>query len=117
MIRTFAAIDIGSSGLELGIYELSEKFGVRSVEQVRYPIALGKGTWHSGKISYQQVDEMCEVLAEFARIMKGYQVENCRAYATSALREAQNNQIVVDQVRVRTGIDIRVISKDRKSVV
>lgn len=45
MIRTFAAIDIGSSGLELGIYELSEKFGVRSVEQVRYPIALGKDTW------------------------------------------------------------------------
>lgn len=117
MIRTFAAIDIGSSGLELGIYELSEKFGVRSVEQVRYPIALGKDTWHSGKISYQQVDEMCEVLAEFAHIMKGYQVENCRAYATSALREAQNNQIVVDQVRVRTGIDIRVISNSEQRFI
>ena len=117
MIRTFAAIDIGSSGLELGIYELSEKFGVRSVDQVRYPIALGKDTWRSGKISYRQVDEMCEVLAEFASIMKGYQVENCRAYATSALREAQNNQIVVDQVRVRTGIDIRVISNSEQRFI
>ena len=99
MIRTFAAIDIGSSGLEMGIYEVSEKFGIRPVDQVRYPIALGKDTWHTGKIHYRQVDEMCEVLTEFVRMMKGYQVESCRAYATSALREAENNQIVADQIR------------------
>ena len=68
MIRTFAAIDIGSSGLEMGIYELSEKFGIRLIDQVRYPIALGEDTWSSGKISYRRVDETCEALAEFARI-------------------------------------------------
>ena len=39
MVRTFAAIDIGSSGLEMGIYEVSEKFGIRPVDQVRYPIS------------------------------------------------------------------------------
>ena len=93
MIRTFAAIDIGSSGLELGIYELSEKFGVRSVEQVRYPIALGKDTWHSGKISYQQVDEMCEVLAEFARIMKGYQHSSPREKRESHGRQRKGQAL------------------------
>lgn len=117
MVRTFAAIDIGSSGLEMGIYELSEKFGVRPVDQVRYPIALGEDTWLCGKISYRRVDEMCEVLAEFARIMKGYQVEDCRAYATSALREAQNSQIVVDQIRVRTGIEVRIISNSEQRFI
>ena len=117
MVRTFAAIDIGSSGLEMGIYELSEKFGVRPVDQVRYPIALGEDTWLCGKISYRRVEEMCEVLAEFARIMKGYQVENCRAYATSALREAQNSQIVVDQIRVRTGIEVRIISNSEQRFI
>ncbi len=117
MVRTFAAIDIGSSGLEMGIYELSEKFGIRPIDQVRYPIALGEDTWRNGKISYRQVDEMCEVLAEYARIMKGYQVENCRAYATSALREAQNSKIVVDQIRVRAGIDVRVISNSEQRFI
>jgi exopolyphosphatase/guanosine-5'-triphosphate,3'-diphosphate pyrophosphatase len=117
MIRTFAAIDIGSSGLEMGIYELSEKFGIRLIDQVRYPIALGEDTWSSGKISYRRVDETCEALAEFARIMKGYQVENCRAYATSALREAQNSQIVVDQIRVRTGIEVRIISNSEQRFI
>ena len=44
MVHTFAAIDISSSDLEMGIYEVSEKFGIRPVDQVRYPIALGKDT-------------------------------------------------------------------------
>lgn len=60
---------------------------------------------------------MCEVLTEFVRMMKGYQVESCRAYATSALREAENNQIVADQIRVRTGIDIRILSNSEQRFI
>ena len=30
-IRTFAAIDVGSFELELGIYEISEKYGIREM--------------------------------------------------------------------------------------
>ncbi len=116
-VRTFAAIDVGSSDLELGIYELSDKHGIRPIDQVRYPIALGKDVYSRGKISYQLVDEMCRVLGEFSQIMKGYQVEAYRAYATSVLRETQNNRIVVDQIRVRTGIDIRIISNSEQRFI
>lgn len=42
MVRTFAAIDVGSFELELGIYEITEKGVVRSVDQVKHMIALGK---------------------------------------------------------------------------
>ena len=44
MIRTFAAIDVGSFELEMGIYEISEKTGVRSIDHVKHMIALGKDT-------------------------------------------------------------------------
>ena len=44
MVRTFAAIDVGSFELEMGIYEISEKTGVRSIDHVKHMIALGKDT-------------------------------------------------------------------------
>ena len=88
MVRTFAAIDVGSFELELGIYEITDKGNVRTVDQVKHMIALGKDTYHTGKISYRLVEEMCEVLQDFVRIMKEYQVKEYRAYATSAMREA-----------------------------
>ena len=36
MVRTFAAIDVGSFELELGIYEITDKGTVRSVVPVSY---------------------------------------------------------------------------------
>ena len=36
----FAAIDVGSFELELGIYEMSYKTGIRLVDRVRHEIAL-----------------------------------------------------------------------------
>ena len=85
MVRTFAAIDVGSFELELGIYEITDKGNVRTVDQVKHMIALGKDTYNTGKISYRLVEEMCEVLQDFVRIMKEYQVKEYRAYATSAM--------------------------------
>lgn len=117
MVLTFAAIVVGSFELELGIYEVSEKNGVRSVDHVKHMIALGKDTYNDGKISYQLVEEMCGVLNDFAWIMKGYQVSDYRAYATSAMREAQNSRIVLEQIRVRTGIKVKVISNSEQRFI
>ena len=116
-IKLFAAIDVGSFELELGIYEVSVKYGIRQVDHVRHVIALGKDTYNNGKISYGLVDEMCQVLKEFADIIKAYRVEEYRAYATSAMREAKNNQIVLDQIRVRTGIEVRIISNSEQRFI
>jgi exopolyphosphatase/guanosine-5'-triphosphate,3'-diphosphate pyrophosphatase len=110
MVRTFAAIDVGSYALELGIYEMSEKIGFRPVDHVKHVIGLGNDTFADGKISYPLVEEMCEKLSGFSDIMKSYHVEAYRACGASALREARNSQIVLDQIRVRTGLDVEIIS-------
>lgn len=117
MVRLFAAIDVGSFELEFGIYEMSAKTGIRVIDHVKHTIALGKDTYNTGKISYELVEEMCQVLLDFSARMKAYQVENYRAYATSAMREAQNNQIVLDQIRVRTGIHVKIISNSEQRFI
>ncbi len=111
---TFAAIDVGSFELELGIYEISSKNRIRKLDHVRHVIALGNETYRDGKISYEMVEEICQVLGDFTRIMKSYRVMEYRAYATSAMREARNSQIVLDQIRVRTGIEVRIISNSEQ---
>lgn len=117
MVRTFAAIDVGSFELELGIFEISDKTGIRSVDHVKHMIALGRDTFREGKISYRLVEETCSVLEDFVRIMKEYQVEDYRAYATSAMREARNSQIVLEQIRVRTGIEVKIISNSEQRFI
>lgn len=109
-IKTFAAIDVGSFELELAIYEISSKYGIREVDHLRHVLALGRDTYNDGRLSLELVDEMCGVLKKFADVMKAYHADDYRATASSALREARNSQIVLDQIQVRTGLTVRTIS-------
>lgn len=113
----FAAIDVGSFELELGIYEISMKYGIRQVDHLRHVIALGKDTYNSGKISYELVDEMCRILGQFQGVMETYSVEAYRAYATSAMREARNSAVILDQIFVKTGIKVVIISNSEQRLL
>lgn len=116
-VKLFAAIDVGSFELEMGIYQISPKDGIKEIDRVRHMIPLGKDTFNEGKIGYDLAQEMCRVLADFAKIMAGYQVDGYKAYATSAMREAQNNQIILDQIKVQTGLDVRIISNSEQRLL
>ncbi len=114
-VKLFAAIDVGSLELELGIYEISGKNGIRKsiTSAIR---SRWDATYSDGKISYELMDEMCQVLEDFVRVI-GYKIEEYRAYATSAMREAKNNQIILDQIHVRTGLKVRIISNSEQRFI
>ncbi|WP_236354810.1 Ppx/GppA phosphatase family protein [Konateibacter massiliensis] len=96
------------------IFELSSKFGMRQVDFVRHKIELGKDAYVLGKIGCDLTDSLCEVLCDFTKIMKEYQVEAYRACATSAVRESKNIIMLLDQIRIRTGLDVEVLSNSEQ---
>ena len=57
-VKTFAAIDVGSFELELGIFEISASAGIREIDHVRHALALGKDTYNDGRLSHEIVEEM-----------------------------------------------------------
>ena len=113
-ITTFAAIDVGSYDLEMKIFEMSGKGGMKQVDDIRYRLDLGSDTYAAGKIPYGTVDELCTILKEFYNIMKAYKVTDYKAYGTSAIRETRNTKILLDQIRQRTGIKIDVLSNSEQ---
>lgn len=105
----FGAIDIGSSEMELKIFELSRGKGMREIDCIRNRLELGKDTYATGKISTEKLEELCLVLNDFISIMKSYKVEAYRAYTTSAIREAKNRVILLDYLEKKTGLKIEVL--------
>ena len=113
-ITTFAAIDVGSYDLEMKIFEMSDKSGMKLVDDIRHRLDLGSDTYASGKISQEGVNDLCVILNEFRNIMKAYKVDDYRAYGTSAIRETQNTKILLDQIRQRTGVSIEVLNNSEQ---
>ena len=42
--------------------------------------------------------------------MKEYQVDDYIAYTTSSIREADNQDIILDRIKVKTGIEVKILS-------
>lgn len=84
-MKTFAAINVGSYEQSLKIYTITKNSGIREVDWIRNRLDLG-GTFATGKLSHEVMDELCAVLRNFVSIMEGYRVDDYRACATSAIR-------------------------------
>ncbi len=112
----FAAIDVGSYDVSLTIYEIG-KTGIKTIDRLRHVIALGSDTYNTGSISYMLIDELCDVLYDFTKVMKSYDVRKYRACAGSALREAKNYLNILDRIRVKTGLDVEILSNSEQRFV
>lgn len=116
-IHTFAAIYIGSYEVSLKIFELSAKKKLRGVDYVRRRIELGKDAYSKGNIGYEMVDALCDTLKEFTHIMKEYRVNDYEAYAAAVLRGVDNEQFILDQIKLRTGLIVHVLSNSEHRFV
>lgn len=112
--RYFAAIDVGSYELSCKIFQFSSKTGMKEIDSVTYRLDLGSESFANKKISKKKVDELCNILNSFKTVMNTYQVEEYKAYGTSAIREMENKMILLDHIEQRTGIKIEEISNSEQ---
>ena len=113
-VKTFAAIDVGSFELSMKIFEFSKKNSMKEIDHIRYRLDLGSDTYAHGKMGFDKVDQLCRILCEFITIMESYKVTDYVAYGTSAVRETENTVIILDQIRIRTGIKVGVLSNSEQ---
>ncbi len=103
-----AVIDIGSNSLRL---EIAQVMGgeIRKLESLVYPVSLGRDTFSSKRISFEKVNKTCEILQNFLTAAEGYGIKRVRAVATTAVREAENKDFVLEQIKLRCGLNVRVL--------
>lgn len=113
-VKMFAAVLIGSGVTEMKVYEFTARRGMREVEYVRARLNLGLDAYTVGRISGKHIDELCQVLLDFKRIMGGYGVDGYKVCATSAFRESRNETIMRDYIEKQTGLRIEVLSNSEQ---
>lgn len=112
-IRKLAAIDIGSNAVRLLINYVYEIPGTKPVfnktSLVRMPIRLGEDVFTNKTISEKNTERLADAMKAYKLMMDIYGVEHCLAYATSAMREAENGKAVAKKIAKKTGVEIEII--------
>ncbi len=111
-----AAIDIGSNAARLLITDVIEGIGhppqFSKLNLVRVPLRLGFDVFETGEISEHRIVMIVEAMKAYSHLLKLYEVEHLKACATSAMRDANNGEAIINRVKEETGISIDIISGD-----
>ncbi len=112
-----SAIDLGSFSLKMKIVEVSPSGEQRVLDQLSKPTSLGKDVFSFGRIKHETVDEVCTILEGFQHLIEEYRGDSYLAVATSAIREAENKDQLIDIIKLRTGLDVEILNNSREKFI
>ncbi len=117
---TLAAIDIGSNAIRLQltrviIFEGATTF--KRLEYIRFPMRLGQDVFSVGRISNSSKYKFLKLMHAFKILIDLYEVDDFMGCATSAMRESENGQSILDEVEQKIGLKIEVIDGDKEAEI
>jgi len=110
-----AAIDVGSNAIRLVIGNLDDQGKVEPVETIRTPVRLGKDVFSDQILREETIQSAVDAFVQFRRVIDDFGVMCTKAVATSAVREAQNKEILIERIEQASGIHLEEISAEEES--
>ena len=111
-----AILDFGTNTFNLLIAERRDR-GFNIIFTSKQPVKLGQGGIQINRITPAAFERGFTAIQNHMESIKKFQVEEVRAFATSAVRNASNGQSFVEEVQKRFGFRVRVIPGDREAVL
>ena len=117
----YAAIDIGSNAVRLLIKSIDreavQEKKIKKVMMLRVPLRLGFDVFSIGELSEKKADKLRRLMKAFRQLMKIYDVDDYRACATSAMRDARNGRTIIKKIEKDTGIRIEIIDGQEEALM
>jgi exopolyphosphatase/guanosine-5'-triphosphate,3'-diphosphate pyrophosphatase len=105
-----AIIDLGTNSVRFDVHSITLTGQTKLLHREKLMIRLGQGVFLQGKMDPDAILRTVEAMEHFRQIATGLRVRKVVAFGTSALREAADAGTLLESVRRRTGIEIKVIS-------
>jgi exopolyphosphatase/guanosine-5'-triphosphate,3'-diphosphate pyrophosphatase len=105
---------MGTNTFHLLLVELSES-GFKTIYKEKIPVKIGQGGISQNQIAPDAQKRAFHTLKHFKNLIDGEHIDQIFAFATSAVRNAENGPEFVQRVKEEIGIHINVISGDEEA--
>ena len=107
---------MGSNSFRLVVFTAAGGWWKRT-DEIYLAVRIGEGLDATGELGNKPMRrglEAAEVFAHFCAA-RGIPRDHIQPVATSAIRDASNQQVFLDRVRDRTGLEVRVLSREEEA--
>ena len=108
--RVVSFLDLGTNSLRLLVVRLNPNHSYTILTRQKQQVRLGEGEFEDEEITPQAMERAAIVTKRFTDLARTFSSEEFVAVATSAAREASNQNELLHLLRQEAQIDLRVIS-------
>jgi hypothetical protein len=113
-----AAIDIGSNTLHVVVARASASADMLDIVADKVDmVRIGESVTASGQISPEKSEKAIAVLSEYKKLAEQHGAQEIFVVATEAIRQADNADDFIAQVKQQTGLQIQTISGDAEATL
>lgn len=116
-LKRLAIIDLGSNTARLVLLGYEPARGYELLDELRQVVRLSEGMAEAerGIIRADAFERGLQALATFRAFCDAFQIDELRATATSAVRDASNGEAFLAAVRERVGLDLTILSGEEEA--
>ena len=112
--RRVAAIDVGTNSARLLVADVAGG-QVSPVERRSKVTRLGRGVDLCGRLSAEAIEDACAAIGEYVEAIDQLEVEAVDAIATSAVRDAENGDAFIAELRERFALSARTLDGEEEA--
>ncbi|WP_406544937.1 phosphatase [Pseudobutyrivibrio sp.] len=113
-MKLFASIYIGTYETTLKVFEVVKQKGAKTIDVQKIQSDIIKDILSKGIILPETVDKLCRILNDMKRTIEGYKVDAFSVVAGPNIRQASNDLVVLEQIKMRTGFSPIVLSNSEQ---
>jgi exopolyphosphatase/guanosine-5'-triphosphate,3'-diphosphate pyrophosphatase len=114
-MERLAVIDMGSNSFRLVVFQFEPGSWWSLADEIREATRVSAGMGDAGVLQPEPMDRALRTATVYSSFLRASGVEHVDAVATSAIRDAVNRDELLDAVRSRTGLKVRVISGEEEA--
>ncbi len=107
-------IDVGTNSTRLLVADV-EDGRVTQVERRSTVTRLGRGVDLSGRLASEAIEDVCAAIGDYVGILEELGAEQVDAIATSAVRDADNGDAFIAELRERFALSARVLGGEEEA--
>jgi len=114
--QSVAVIDLGSNSFRMVVFEQRTHSWERA-DELSAAVRIGEGLAASGRLGEDAMARALQTLTRFVALCdeRGLGERSIDAVATSAIRDAENGRAFLEEVRARTGLHVRILSREQEA--
>jgi exopolyphosphatase/guanosine-5'-triphosphate,3'-diphosphate pyrophosphatase len=116
--RRQAVIDLGSNSFRLVVFTWAGEGRYewwKRTDEVHEAVRIGAGLDASGELGRKPMERALQMLELYAHFCRATGITDVRPVATSAIRDATNQEAFLEEARRRTWLEIRVLPREEEA--